>query len=145
MYRRSTLSLDEVKAALNNRGLQEKSGKMMHAEGLSVNGKFNKNDGKKKKQKQDKCKSQNKKCFHCNKEGHFKRDCQELKNKSKERNGDATTVEEEGYEYAGVCVATEDLQRGKWILDYGCTFHMCPFKTYFSKYHDLDGGKSNYG
>ncbi|KAH9698599.1 hypothetical protein KPL71_024065 [Citrus sinensis] len=141
MYGRSTLSLDEVKAALNTRGLQEKSGNMMHAEGLSVKGKFNKNDGKKKKQKQEKSKSQNKKCFHCNKEGHFKRDCQELKNKNKERNGDATTVEEEGYESAGVCVATEDLQRGKWILDSGCTFHMCPFKTYFSDYHDLDGGK----
>ncbi|KAH9647652.1 hypothetical protein KPL70_025267 [Citrus sinensis] len=141
MYGRSTLSLDEVKAALNTRGLQEKSGNMMHAEGLSVKGKFNKNDGKKKKQKQDKSKSQNKKCFHCNKEGHFKRDCQELKNKNKERNGDAATVEEEGYESAGVCVATKDLQRGKWILDSGCTFHMCPFKTYFSDYHDLDGGK----
>ena len=141
MYGRSTLSLDEVKAALNTRGLQEKSENMMHAEGLSVKGKFNKNDGKKKKQKQDKSKSQNKKCFHCNKEGHFKRDCQEFKNKSKERNTDATTVKEEGYESAGVCVATEDLQRGKWILDYGCTFHMCPFKTYFSDYHDLDGGK----
>ena len=50
-------------------------------------------------------------------------------------------MEEEGYESAGVCVATEDLQRGKWILDFGCTFHMCPFKTYFSYYHDLDGGK----
>ncbi|KAH9716149.1 Integrase catalytic domain-containing protein [Citrus sinensis] len=111
MYGRSTLSLDEVKAALNTRGLQEKSGNMMHAEGLSVKGKFNKNDGKKKKQKKEKSKAQNKKCFHCNKEGHFKRDCQELKNKSKERNGDAATVEEEGYESAGVCVATEDLQR----------------------------------
>ncbi|KAH9745502.1 hypothetical protein KPL70_004095 [Citrus sinensis] len=107
---RSTLSLDEVKAALNTRGLQENSGNMMHAEGLSV-------------------------------KGHFKKDCQELKNKNKERNGDAATVEEEGYESAGVCVATKDLQRGKWILDSGCTFHMCPFKTYFSDYHNLDGGK----
>ncbi|KAH9793262.1 hypothetical protein KPL71_004466 [Citrus sinensis] len=112
MYGRSTLSLDEVKAALNTRGLQEKSGNMMHAEGLSVKGKFNNNDGKKKKQKKDKSKSQNLKCFHCHKEGHFKKDCPELKNKNKERNGDAATVEEEGYESAGVCVATEDLQRG---------------------------------
>ncbi|KAH9793260.1 hypothetical protein KPL71_004466 [Citrus sinensis] len=118
MYGRSTLSLDEVKAALNTRGLQEKSGNMMHAEGLSVKGKFNNNDGKKKKQKKDKSKSQNLKCFHCHKEGHFKKDCPELKNKNKERNGDAATVEEEGYESAGVCVATEDLQRdgGKVII-----------------------------
>ncbi|KAH9648352.1 hypothetical protein KPL70_025549 [Citrus sinensis] len=111
MYGRSTLSLNEVKAVLNTRGLKEKSRNMMHAEGLSIKGKFNKNNGKKKKQKQDKSKSQNKKYFHCNKEGHFKRDCQELKSTSKERNGDAATMEEEGHESAGVCVATEDLQR----------------------------------
>ncbi|KAH9657534.1 hypothetical protein KPL70_023118 [Citrus sinensis] len=36
MYGRSTLSLDEVKTALNTRGLQEKSRNMMHSEGLSV-------------------------------------------------------------------------------------------------------------
>ena len=30
---------------------------------------------------------------------------------------------------------------GKWILDSGCTFHMCPFKTYFFDYHDLDREK----
>ena len=47
-------SLNEVKAALNTKGLQEKYGNMMNAEGLSVKGKFNKNDGKKKKQKQGK-------------------------------------------------------------------------------------------
>ena len=64
-----------------------------------------------------------------------------MKNKKKEKNGDVATIEEEGYEFAGVCVATEDLQRGKWILDSGCTFYMCPFKSYFSDYHDLDGGK----
>ena len=73
--------------------------------------------------------------------GHFKNDCQELKNKNKETNGDAATMEEEGYESVGVCVATKDLQRGKWILDSGCTFHMCLFKIYFSDYHDLNRGK----
>ena len=38
-------------------------------------------------------------------------------------------------------MATEDLQKGKWILDSGCTFHMCPFKSYFSDYHEINGGK----
>ena len=109
MYGRQTLSLDGVKAALNTRGLQEKSGNMMNAEGLSVKGKINKNDGKKKKQKKDKSKSQNLKCFQCHKEGYFKKDCPKLKNKKNERNGDAVTMEEEGYESVGVCVATKDL------------------------------------
>ena len=40
-----------------------------------------------------------------------------------------------------MCVATEDIQKGKWILDSGCTFHMSPYKSYFSDYQDLDGGR----
>ncbi|KAH9768873.1 Integrase catalytic domain-containing protein [Citrus sinensis] len=60
MYSRQTLSLDEVKAALNTRGLQQKSGGMENGEGLIAK----------------------------------------------------ATVEEEEYESAGVCVATENIQRG---------------------------------
>ena len=52
-------SLNEVKAALNTKGLQEKYGNMMNAEGLLVTRKINKNDGKKKKLGKDKFKSQN--------------------------------------------------------------------------------------
>ncbi|KAH9671238.1 Integrase catalytic domain-containing protein [Citrus sinensis] len=93
-------------------------------EGLIAKGKASKGDGKK-KQKQDKikAKSQNLKCFECHKEGHFKRDCPEIKNKKKNQHGDAATVEEEGYESAGVCVATENMQRegikrnGVYVLD----------------------------
>ncbi|KAH9698871.1 Integrase catalytic domain-containing protein [Citrus sinensis] len=141
MYGRQTLSLDEVKAALNTRGLQEKSGNMNSGEVLAVKARTDKYDGKKKKQGNNKQKTKGKKCFQCQKEGHFKRDCPELKNKKREQNGAAATVEEEGYESAGVCVATEHVQKGTWILDSGCTFHMCPFKDYLLNYHETDGGK----
>ncbi|KAH9650291.1 hypothetical protein KPL70_026321 [Citrus sinensis] len=141
MYGRQTLSLDEVKAALNTRGLQEKSGNMNSGEVLAVKARTDKYDGKKKKQGNNKQKTKGKKCFQCQKEGHFKRDCPELKNKKREQNGVAATAEEEGYESAGVCVATEHVQKGTWILDSGCTFHMCPFKDYLLNYHETDGGK----
>ena len=58
-----------------------------------------------------------------------------------EHNGAAATAEEEGYESAGVCVATEHVQNVTWILDSGCTFHMCLFKDYLSNYHETDGGR----
>ncbi|KAH9697287.1 hypothetical protein KPL71_023550 [Citrus sinensis] len=141
MYGRQTLSLDEVKAALNTRGLQEKSGNMNSGEVLAVKARTDKYDGKKKKQGNNKQKTKGKKCFQCQKEGHFKRDCPELKNKKREQNGAAATAEEEGYESAGVCVATDHVQKGTWILDSGCTFHMCPFKDYLLNYHETDGGK----
>ena len=40
-----------------------------------------------------------------------------------------------------MCVATDCSQKGKWILDSGCTFHMTPFKDYFIEYHVFDGGR----
>ena len=77
---RQFLSLDEVKVALNARGLQQKSGGMENGEGLIAKGKTSKNDGKKKqKQEKNKVKSQNLRCFQCHKEGHFKKDCPKKK------------------------------------------------------------------
>ena len=38
-------------------------------------------------------------------------------------------------------MATDEVQKGKWILDSGCTFHMSPVKSYFSDYHEYDGGR----
>ncbi|KAH9728046.1 hypothetical protein KPL70_008880 [Citrus sinensis] len=128
MYERQTLSLDEVKAVLNTRGLQQKSVSIESGVGLTVKGKFEKNKNTTKNQKQSKSKTKpnDLKCFHCHKEGHFKKDCPDLKNKNKEKVGNAATAEEEedGYESAGVCVATEDKQKGELKILNGSTLVM---------------------
>ncbi|KAH9687674.1 hypothetical protein KPL70_014852 [Citrus sinensis] len=142
MYGRQTLTLDEVKSALNTRELQTKQGHLENSgsEGLTAKVKTD----KKKKKGKSKNKERDLKCFQCHKEGHFKRDCPEKKFKTKDsrnQSGDAVVVEEEGYESAGVCVATKDSQKGKWVMDSGCTFHMCPFRNYFNEYQAIDGGR----
>lgn len=48
---------------------------------------------------------------------------------------------EEGYESAGVCVAIDSNQKGKCILNSGCTFHMSPLINYFTDYQKFDGGR----
>ena len=141
MYGKKTLSLDEVKAALNTTCLQEKQVNVQSGEGLTVRGRNDINDGKKKKQRKGKNKNKSLKCFQCHKEGHFKKDCLEKKQKKKEQNGDPAIVEDKGYESTGVCVATDKVQKGKWILDFVCTFHMSPVKSYFSDYHEYDRGR----
>ncbi|KAH9678644.1 Integrase catalytic domain-containing protein [Citrus sinensis] len=102
MYGRQTLTLDEVKSALNTRELQIKQVHLENGTSEGLTAKVNA-DNKKKKGK-SKSKNRDLKCFQCHKECHFKRDCPEKKNKPKDlRNysGDAVLVEEEGSESAG--------------------------------------------
>ncbi|KAL5552341.1 hypothetical protein UlMin_002517 [Ulmus minor] len=47
----------------------------------------------------------------------------------------------EGYESADVLAVTTKESRGEWILDLGCTFHMCPRSDLFNTYQSIDGGK----
>ena len=68
MYGRQTFSLDEVKVALNTRGLQEKQVNMESGEGLIMKVRNDRNDGKKKKQGKGKSKNKRLKCFQCHKE-----------------------------------------------------------------------------
>lgn len=69
----------------------------------------------------------NKKCFQCQKEGHFKIDCPERKfkkkNKSNEDMANASIVTN-GYLCAEVLMATTSLTQEEWVLDTGYSYHM---------------------
>lgn len=55
-------------------------------------------------------------------------------------------MKEEGYEFATVCVTTENnKKKDKYVVDSGCTFHIYPFKNYFIEYHEFDGGRIEIG
>lgn len=74
----------------------------------------------------------------------MKKDCPERKNKPKDpkgQNGDAVTVENEGYKSIGVCVAIDSNHKDKWILDSRCTFHMSNFIGYFTEYQKFNEGR----
>ena len=55
----------------------------------------------------------------------------------------ATTFE--GYDTADVLMVDEKDLTSEWILDLGCTFHMCPIKSWFSSYMELNEGKVRMG
>ncbi|KAL5553358.1 hypothetical protein UlMin_040759 [Ulmus minor] len=40
-----------------------------------------------------------------------------------------------------VLTVTTQEYKQEWILDSGCTFHMCPTRDWFKEYKELDGGK----
>ena len=84
-------------------------------------------------------------CFICGSEEHFKKKCPEYKKKKKQRdqnnhNGDAD-VALEGYESVDVLCVSEAPVKPDWVLDSGCSFHMCPIMEQFSYYEKIDGGQ----
>ena len=146
LYGRQTLSLEEVKSALGIKKLKDKQEKAdsESGEGLMARGRPEKREGKGKKQGRSKSKQKQLKCFHCHKEGHFKRDFPERKSKikdPKDKVGNAAiATDESSYETAEVLIASKEKIQGEWVLDSGCTFHMCPNRNYFTSYQSCDGG-----
>ena len=145
IYGRQALTMVDVKETLSSKAATKKESK--EAEGLMARGRSEKKENNRGKQKRYKSRPKNKKCLTCHKEGHFKKDCPDRKNKSrdmKEKTGDATvaseSIESNGYDSAEVLIVTNDQTRSKWVLDSDCSFHMCPNKNLFINYESYDGG-----
>ncbi|BBH00104.1 hypothetical protein Prudu_010013 [Prunus dulcis] len=81
-------------------------------------------------------------CAFCRQKGHWKKDCPKLKNKEKEKAGSEANVAKSGdedFEFA-LASSSADGHSTEWILDSGCTYHMCPIREWFSSFEELDGG-----
>ncbi|KAL8527828.1 hypothetical protein ACS0TY_005596 [Phlomoides rotata] len=76
------------------------------------------------------------KCYRCNKAGHLKENCP----KKKDDNGTTdAAVAADGYDSAEVLAISADRLEDEWVLDSGCTFHMCPNECWFKNLEKLDG------
>ncbi|KAH9678733.1 hypothetical protein KPL71_025836 [Citrus sinensis] len=66
-----------------------------------------------------------------------------LEKLQKESNGKAAIAsEDEGMsDDADVLIAAEKQSSGEWILDSGCSFHMCHNKNFFKTFDNIAGGK----
>ncbi|KAH9679839.1 hypothetical protein KPL71_026297 [Citrus sinensis] len=152
LYGRQTLTLKDVKNALESKDLKKRAdGKdQITRDGLVAKVKIEKKIYKDKKnkiqkEKTDKMKKK-RKCYFCQKEGHYIKDCFEkkkLEKLQKESSGkaDIASVDEGESEDADVLIAADKKSSGEWILDSGCSFHMCPHKDFFVSFESIDGGK----
>lgn len=152
LYGRQSLTLKDVNDALESKYLKKRSEMKDQnlSEGLTVKSKLDKRGNKEKKSnnKKDKVekKKNKRKCYFCQKEGHYIKDCFE-KNKlekfQKKSTRKATIAsEDEGdTEGADVLIAANKHPTCEWILDSGCSFHMCPCKELFKTFKRIDGGK----
>ncbi|KAK3003807.1 hypothetical protein RJ639_018965 [Escallonia herrerae] len=82
------------------------------------------------------------KYYYCHREGHYRKDCLERKGKKKDnsKTADAGVVEDnfDGADVHSITISSSDEE---WILDTGCSYHICPNRDWFATYHSFDGGK----
>lgn len=92
-------------------------------------------------------------CYHCGQEGHIRRNCPKYKaEKGKDKNqpAEASTVSvpfryEDDLEDALIAATnTSDAGEPDWVLDSGCSVHMCTDRKSFAEYEACDGGVSRW-
>ena len=145
--RMQTLTMEEVKAALNSKDLKKifEAQSEHDGEGLSIRRRPNKRDKKDNKNRgnsRSKSKNTRLKCFTCHKECHFRIDCLERKkNQSKKpkETRDVVLVMD-GYDSVEVLAITETRVNKDWVCNSRCSFHICPNRTWFETLEESDHG-----
>ena len=151
LYSKDSIEFDDLVAALLSEELMTKDKKEIKNDGDNLyvdtqpgnKGKvIQKGSGSKGKAKYDKGKVV---CFYCKKDGHFKKDCNKRKQDREKKEGkriDQAGVADSGADDGDLLNVSSGADNGEdsWIMDSGCSFHMCPNKEWLHKYHTFDGG-----
>ena len=144
--REGTITLLEVQTALRAKELQRAAGRGLEQVPESLNIKMFKGKKNFKKDRDDsksatKDHKETRSCHWCKKPGHLKRDCFAWKKKQAEeaaqsKNSSDFIQENESSEALNVM---EQMGSTSWILDSGCSFHICPNAHWFETLNEASG------
>jgi len=141
-----TLSFENVKAnLLSKEKFDLKVRSDDKAEGSSIRERSFEKEGMGRRNfrlKSKRCKF-NKFCKYCRKPRYLVAECSKLKNKKEKGNNYSTEVAiaDSGLDGDVLLVTTTDNRdTTEWVLDSGCTYHMCFHRGWFSTYEPLDLG-----
>ncbi|KAH9805146.1 hypothetical protein KPL71_002341 [Citrus sinensis] len=139
LHGKDSVTFDAVCSALYNSETRKKDRKDHRdtvAEALTARGRSqSRKPGKRNKSKGRPAKDE---CAFCREKGHWKKNCPKLqKGKATSDACVAEHDEESDFSLVGMTLICHS---DEWILDSGCTYHMCPNKGWFSNFKELDGG-----
>lgn len=149
--RETSITMEEVQHALRAKELQKQNEDQSghQPEALNVKKfkqwKTKKPEGKFKNPTQGKSKDPDQKetrrCRYCKKIGHLRRDCYSLKRKlaSNNQGKESADCTKEMEEPQSLNITEQPVDE-VWILDFGCSFHMCPHKEWFMELDLQDQG-----
>ncbi|WVY98367.1 hypothetical protein V8G54_030518 [Vigna mungo] len=136
------ITLEEVLTSIRTKEFQKLQDSKTTEEGASgliaVKGKGKKQSGKEKKLNPDGTKQV--RCFKCQKMGHIKKFCPEKGKAGRSQETADVAEASEGYESAGVLVASSEDPQRSWVMDSGCSYHMCPVKEFFENLDQKEHG-----
>ncbi|WVZ00942.1 hypothetical protein V8G54_027011 [Vigna mungo] len=136
------ITLEEVLTSIRTKEFQKLQDSKTTEEGASgliaVKGKGKKQSGKEKKLNPDGTKQV--RCFKCQKMGHIKKFCPEKGKAGRPQETADVAEASEGYESAGVLVASSEDPQRSWVMDSGCSYHMCPVKEFFENLDQKEHG-----
>lgn len=151
LYGKETLTFDEVVAALlmnetrrSSNGLRNEGQALVTREASWGRGR-----SREKREGFQHSKSSGRKllCYYCDEEGHIKRDCPKRKRNimRDEKSSSATVAESSNLVDEGdvFLATTESPEKSDWILDSGCSFHMCSVREQFIAYQPCEKGIVN--
>ncbi|KAK9067917.1 hypothetical protein SSX86_012028 [Deinandra increscens subsp. villosa] len=152
MFGRDSLSMEEVLAAMNSKELQKRSNeaKEESSDVLVVRGRQESKGGfKNKGSMNSRSKSKTKRrCFVCNSENHFKKDCPEWKKKKSELGKHKNVSSDssfDGYTSSEVLTVSQGSSKNHWVMDSGCSYHMSPNQGFFKDLELKDMGPVKLG
>ena len=164
-YGRDVISLADVHGALKSKDFELQLEKESKKEEVYLaRGRTNKRGNSRSKHHHSQSRSKSReretrKCYFCGRPGHLQRYCNKYKEQqslNKSQNGERKDNKPHYKKKESVAVAednddcstdgelfsiSESSTNREWILDSGCTYHMCPDRESFFDYKSIDGGK----
>lgn len=145
LHGKENVSLDAVCSALYSHELRKqdkiKTKSATSEEALVARGRHQSQSKGRRGRSKSKSRVAKDECAFCHEKGHWKKDCPKLKKKGiTPQDANVAECKSDAESDISLVISPSTSNPDEWILDSGCTYHMCPIREWFFEFQELDGG-----